>query len=472
MAINITNYPYDFFPPLNQGGSVPFPNEPPGPGPLQNPPKLPPIQEPSELGYHYIAPLPNPQVLPIVVPPNISDPGEPIWLEPPNIQEAPPLPRRITTNLNDIGPVSTKEIEKDLEHLKWTDLIDFIAGTSITQVDIENLRLKDLGIAYGAATRGLTLLENAKSLIKKGVDVGIPHDSRHQVHLLGNRAMGDKKRSEEAEKAYTDGQIKVRSKYQQEIVPQEFSEEELNKVFIGDGLNGDLEGGYPTRVPQTKTSTDYHSLKDTHSKIETDLVTNKYLMVTIVSSLGQSVKFPFVVEDMLYSPESNLAAINVLGRNLQKYHFASSEDTLEMRIIWNQRFSFLGKQPNELLINRALKIASFAKKTERKIGTVSFNVHSRKSSDISLTTFPMFDPRWNYVLIKAPIKILETHYSYGKVSNDHFDNLDRDTKGLMLDTHIRQIYGDIVPMKFEQTLVLKRVSQTDLAGNIIYSAAK
>jgi len=190
----------------------------------------------------------------------------------------------------------------------------------------------------------------------------------------------------------------------------------------------------------------------------------------VKSSNNDIVNIPFVVEDIVYTPESNLAALNILGRNLQKYHFASGEDILEFKIIWKQftksiiDITGLDSDP-DLLIDRALKLASFSKKTNYKIPTITFELtytpkykysdrneynennrynlqnYIRTYSDDLSTT--IFSPNWNYVLIKAPIRILQMGFIANSSKN-------------------------IIPIKFEQNLVLKRVSMNNIDGSTIY----
>lgn len=157
----------------------------------------------------------------------------------------------------------------------------------------------------------------------------------------------------------------------------------------------------------------------------------------------QIVEFPLVVEDITYGSQSSLAPLNILGRNLQKYHFSNSEDTMEMKIFWNQRYDFPGKG-GDRVIDRALKIMSFSKRTNGVLPHIHFEVPGTNGHH----NLPLLHNTWEYVLEKAPIKIIEIQFNRAAPN------------------HIKRP----LPVRFEQTLTFKRVARVNPDGSTIYLA--
>jgi hypothetical protein len=163
------------------------------------------------------------------------------------------------------------------------------------------------------------------------------------------------------------------------------------------------------------------------------------IYITLFSSPGNiRVTFPLMLEDLKYVPDSSFPSLNILRRNIQKFHFAGSEDTLEFKIRWDSGLTYPGNA--ESILTKAMKIASLCKTHNGQVPLIKFSVGDNDSHGLTF-----FNPSFEYVLTKAPMEIVQI-------------GLRQKEKEDMSPS----------PRKINQTLSFNRVSQVNLDGSTIY----
>ena len=165
---------------------------------------------------------------------------------------------------------------------------------------------------------------------------------------------------------------------------------------------------------------------------------------------GESVTFqvPFIFSEMEYSGDSKVSPLNVLGRNLQRYHYAGSEDTLELKLI--HKTSHDGQSPMEMA-NKLLNLTKADKYGDIPIVNISF------TQSATLVRFFPFGQDTRYILIKAPIKP-----SRFNPNSQAYIDIGLGVDLAQLERYKNEVYGGGVtpePMYIEQSLTLKRVAE-------------
>ncbi len=155
---------------------------------------------------------------------------------------------------------------------------------------------------------------------------------------------------------------------------------------------------------------------------------------------------PFIFSEMEYSGDSKVSPLNVLGRNLQRYHYAGSEDTLELKLI--HKTSHDGQSPMEMA-NKLLNLTKADEYGDIPIVNISFT-----QSSLLVPFFP-FGPGTQYILIKAPIK--PSRFNPNSQASLYVDPV---VDLAQLERHMDNLGGVTPePMYIEQSLTLKRVAE-------------
>jgi hypothetical protein len=187
---------------------------------------------------------------------------------------------------------------------------------------------------------------------------------------------------------------------------------------------------------------------ETRQKIERTAVELKKVgltlrMTAISPGRVESVYIPLTLKDLKYLPDSSIPSLGILGRNLQKYHYAGSEDTLEFKIGWN---SSLNHTDSEIpILEKAMKIASFSKAHQGTLPIVRFAIVGITSQ--GGPNLEVFNSNYTYIVTKADFEITQINHGYKALDNR------------LINPH---------PTKIEQTVVLKRISKTRPDGSELY----
>lgn len=160
---------------------------------------------------------------------------------------------------------------------------------------------------------------------------------------------------------------------------------------------------------------------------------------------------PFIFSEMEYSGDSKVSPLNVLGRNLQRYHYAGSEDTLELKLI--HKISHDGQSPMEMA-NKLLNLTKADKYGDIPIVNISF------TQSAPLVRFFPFGPDTQYILIKAPIKPSRFNPNSQAYIDDYRGLLGLGVDLAQLEKY-KENYSGVTPepMYIEQSLTLKRVAE-------------
>lgn len=204
-------------------------------------------------------------------------------------------------------------------------------------------------------------------------------------------------------------------------------------------------------VPKLKFPSREITIKKVKDLVESQRKANPRLILQFSAyyrTAGSVVPFqvPFIFSEMEYSGDSKVSPLNVLGRNLQRYHYAGSEDTLELKLI--HKISHNGQSPMEMA-NKLLNLTKADEYGDTPIVNISFT-----QSTTPVRFFP-FGQNTHYVLIKAPIKPSR----FNPNSRAYIDI------GLGVDLAQTERYkedsGGVTPepMYIEQSLTLKRVAE-------------
>lgn len=164
----------------------------------------------------------------------------------------------------------------------------------------------------------------------------------------------------------------------------------------------------------------------------------------------ETVKFavPLIFSEMEYSSESDVSPLNILGRNLKRYHYAGSEDTFDLKLI--HKVEFLGLTPMQLAAN-ILNLTKADQHGDVPLLTLTF-------SGVVVDSFFPISSNATYILVKAPIKpsrFKPIHQSVqpGTAQMSLSEQVDFVTRNGLSPQ----------PMYIEQTLSLKRIAESPLS---------
>jgi small nuclear ribonucleoprotein (snRNP)-like protein len=222
--------------------------------------------------------------------------------------------------------------------------------------------------------------------------------------------------------------------------PREMDEKEVTTVremaadeLYSTTIDWQLENPIPGK--------DFIKIQRIAVKLKSDLLTLN--MTAISRGRVESVYIPLTLRDLKYLPDSSIPSLGILGRNLQKYHYAGSEDTLEFKIGWNSSLSYIDSRVP--ILEKAMKIASFSKAHQGTLPIVRFAIVGITSQ--GGPNLEVFNSNYTYIVTKADFEITQINHGYKMGDN------------IQINPH---------PTKIEQTVVLKRISETRPDGSELY----
>lgn len=166
-------------------------------------------------------------------------------------------------------------------------------------------------------------------------------------------------------------------------------------------------------------------------------------------TLADSVEIPFIIEDFQYNTEATLSPIAVLGASFKKYHYTSSDDSLEFKLI--HKWAISGPS----MVEYISKLTSFTKPNSNgRLYTITITF-----SNVRAESFFTFSKDSKFYLEKVSSKVLR--FSNRNISSSDRSQLDQYL--LNQDYNTLESFGkglgfDPVPEVVEQSITLKCIS--------------
>lgn len=438
--------------------NIPKPTQPGNPGPI-------PIKGPVQPQPMEPIPIKGPVNPPNIKPQKIEVPTEPPEIEPQKI-EAPTEPLEIKPYKVPVPPISQDRVEWTPIQIKQLEVIKAILNGDLTLADVQKrANFPELKTFGNSGETGLETRVNDALTLGRFLFQGYLGAAKIQRFIKYHILTG-------ADKTGSIGGV-IRQFKRQVRKDKLGSEEWLEYGF--DERNTELALEDKKYRRKSKNSYNRPTLKEREKAIESlisglkksnkfsDTYTevakaaNPRLFLRIDGFYRNSedrvtIDIPFFFFDMEYRPESKFSPVNVLGRNLKRYHYSGAEDSFEFKIILKQ--DHFSDSPIQIARNIA-ELTKASKDGETRIITFSFT----KATESYGKFFPFSQNRY-YVLTKAPFKpsrFRAKDLSH-LVEDDGFGNKRVNLGNTGVVESLNEVKLDPEPRFIEQTLYLKRIA--------------